>query len=289
MSIPNEMTFLVAIPTENGFLGRECNSPLCRKYFKVHRNALRDEMYCPYCGDQFPKSELFSTEQREFLRKVAVEEANAIIHKEFAAMMSKAFSGLKSTSFRPGSPYLKQVPAPPKEREVDSELTCPACQGEFQVLGIFGLCPVCRSENIRLYDANWAIIRLEIEQSDNRERALRHAYADLVSTFESFCRKRAARVQIEKGRFQNLDHTRQSFRDKLGIDIFEGIAQLEIRTLKRVFEKRNVTEHNDGLISQRYIEQIPEDASLLGTKVDLSIQELDEAAKILKNILDKIV
>lgn len=289
MSIPNSMTFSVSVPTENGFLGRECNNPECKKYFKIHTDSMKDEMYCPYCGVMFKKEELWSTDQIEYAKKVAQEEAMALIHKEFGDMLKKAFSGSKYITYKPGSPYQKKIFTPPKGKEVDSELNCPSCKSSFQVYGIFGYCPVCRSENLLLYDANWEIIKQEIANSENKERALRHAYADLVSTFESFCRKKAEKLSIEKGRFQNIEHTRKQFKEAANVDIYQGLSQNDIRKIKRVFEKRHIAEHNNGIISERYIEQIPEDKNLLGQKVELSIEELDFASKILKTMLDKLL
>ena len=140
-----------------------------------------------------------------------------------------------------------------------------------------------------MYDANWEIIKKEILASVNKESSIRHAYSDLVSTFESFCRKKAKLISIEKGRFQNIEHTRQLFKERLKIDLFQDLEQKDIRKIKRVFEKRNIAEHNAGIISKRYVEQIPEDVGLLGQKAELSIDELESASKILKVMLDKFM
>jgi hypothetical protein len=118
---------------------------------------------------------------------------------------------------------------------------------------------------------------------------LRHAYTDLVSTFEIFCRKEASRRAIENGRFQNLTHTRRLFKDKAGVDIFADLTVDQIRLLKRVFEKRHVHEHNEGIISERYVEQIPEDAGLLGQRAQLSSEELEAAASVLRVVLERLV
>lgn len=276
MTIPTKVT--VSIPTKNGFLGRECNGLECKKYFKINTDSLVEEMFCPYCGDRFAKDELWSTEQIEYAKKVAAEEAIAAVHQDLRDMFKKAFSGSKNITYKPGIPYRKKTFSPPKERQVDSEIVCPECKSVFQVYGIFGFCPCCGSENLLIYDANWEIIKQEIEGSSNKERALRHAYSDLVSTFETFCRKRARKLSIDQGRFQNIEHTRRQFTSKVGIDLFYGLTQVQVRMIKRVFEKRHVAEHNEGIISKRYVEQIPEDKHLLGQKAELSISELGEAA-----------
>jgi len=40
----------------------------------------------------------------------------------------------------------------------------------------------------------------------------------------------------------------------------------EVRLLERVFEKRHVHEHDGGIVSPRYVEQIPGVAALLGQR-----------------------
>jgi hypothetical protein len=199
----------------------------------------------------------------------------------------------KSLSFHQGAlgvcAHLEPSVQPPIERQVDSELMCPACQVKFQVDGIFGYCPGCRVENLRLYDANLDIIKRDIASSKTPERALRHAYTDLVATFETFCRKEARRRSIQYGRFQNLDHTCRLFKTEAGVNIFTALTMEQIRLLKRVFEKRHVHEHNEGIISERYVEQIPEDVELLGQRAQLSIEELEAAASILRVVLEQLV
>jgi hypothetical protein len=223
------------------------------------------------------------------MKRVLEHEVAPILQKEFSDMLRRAVSGSKYFSIKPARPISRPRPQPPAERPVDSELACPECQTIFQVDGIFGYCPGCRAENLRLYDANLEIIKREILSNTNPQRALRHAYNDLVSTFEIFCRKEASRWSIDRGRFQNLDHTRRLFKDNAGMDIFSDLTIAQIRLLKRVFEKRNVYEHNEGIISKRFVEQIPEDAGLLGQKALLSLEELEAAASVLRIVLERLV
>jgi uncharacterized Zn finger protein (UPF0148 family) len=290
MTLPDKLQFRVGIPTLGGYLGRQCNSPTCRKYFKVHHDSIREEMFCPYCGDRFRNDALWTPDQLRYVKRKVAQEVMPQLQQEVRDIFSRAFRGSKHIKFKPGGP-IRRPPDPrsPHEPDVDSELQCPQCGVQFQVDGIFGYCPSCRSENLLLYDANISIIRQEIRSSPNPARALRHAYADLVSTFETFARKEAERHGIEHGRFQNLDHTRRSFRSTLGVDILEGVSDREIRTLKRIFEKRHVHEHNRGIASERYVREVPEDADLVGRQVPLSEDELEEGVLILRRILERLV
>src|SRR5437763_1221827 len=182
------LTFTVMFPTEAGFIGRECDSVNCGRYFKVHEDSLRDHMYCPYCGDQFAKESLFTPDQLKHAEAQAVELAKEHVYGEidkmFGNLAGKFRSGPLRITHKPIRYRAKPVPPAYREKDVDSELGCPECGVVFQVFGIFGFCPGCRTENQLIYDANLAILRQEFANANDRDRALRHAYSDLVSTFE---------------------------------------------------------------------------------------------------------
>jgi hypothetical protein len=91
------------------------------------------------------------------------------------------------------------------------------------------------------------------------------------------------------GRFQNIEHTRRLFKEKGVGDLFAGISGDEKRLIKRVFERRHIHEHNDGIANERYVKNVPEDAALLGKRVELSEQELTSAAHVLRRMLENIV
>lgn len=289
MPLPDKLEFTLAIPTVEAFLGRECNAPTCRRFFKVHKDSLHPQMHCPYCGHVFPSDQLWTQDQIRYAGEAVAQEILPQLAQDFGDMLRRGFSG-PGWTFKPGPPTPRPpVPVPPPDRGVDSELSCPRCATRFQVDGIFGFCPGCGLENLLLYDANLNIIRSEIATGQNAERALRHAYADLVSTFEIFCRKEAIRRSLPPAKFQNLVAARAAFRDGLHLDIFAHLTATQELCLRRVFNKRHVWEHNEGIVDQRYVDQVPEDAALLGLKAPLSVAELESAADALRLALEALV
>jgi hypothetical protein len=289
MAFPNELRFTIQFPTREGFLSRKCAEASCGKVFKVHKDDIRDEMHCPYCATAFPNDQLWTDDQQAFIRESALREAQPFVEDEINKMFRRAFNGPNWT-FTPGRPTPRRPPPiAPGELATDSELKCPECNLRFQVEGIFGFCPGCRSENLRLYDANLAIIRREVAASDNPSRALRHAYSDLVSTFEIFCRKEATTRALGTGRFQNIPAARKFFVDSLGIDIWSPLDTASSLAVRRAFQKRHVLEHNAGTIDQRYVSEVPEDASLIGQHVTLDLGELEAAAAGVRLMLQSIV
>jgi hypothetical protein len=290
----NILTFQISIPTDEGFLGRECNNPDCKKYFRVFAETVEEELYCPYCGTKFLGNELWTPEQLRFARLAAEEKAKEYMYGEIDKLLGNFARRMRGNKHvivkhKPVNYRAKTVRPNYSEKPVDTELVCPECEFRFQVFGIFGYCPKCRTENLKIYDANLAIILREIADSQEPNRALRHAYSDLVSTFEQFCRKKAASFTQETTRFQNITDTRDFFKKQINKNIFDGISEDDQRTIRRVFQKRHLYEHDGGIVNEKYIQIMPEDKKLLGQLAPLSEEEFRAAADILRRVLNNLI
>jgi Zn finger protein HypA/HybF involved in hydrogenase expression len=190
-------TFLISVPTdEDGFVGRACDAAGCKQYFKILVPDHKDELHCPYCGQSFDRNSLRTREQIDHIQRAAIEEAHVYAITEFQKALKNTIQGSKSITYKPGPPPRKRTILPRySERKVDTELQCAECNTRFQVYGIFGYCPACGCENLQIYDANWAIIKRDLANVKDEHRQLRHAYGDLVSTFEVFCTRKAKQVR----------------------------------------------------------------------------------------------
>lgn len=288
------VTFKISIPAPEGFIGNTCVNINCQKYFKVNASDFEDEMYCPYCGTSASKMDLRTKEQNKYIQEAAMEKAKEIAYKEIDKMFSNFVRSTRSSKYitvkhTPLNYRSKNIRPSYFERAIDTELKCPSCNVSFQVYGIFGFCPSCRIENMIIYDTNIQIIKKEFENSDNKERALRHAYSDIVSTFEIFCQNKSESIQDKNPSFQELFEARKFFKTHFSVDIFSDISAVELLTLRRVFQKRHAYVHLDGRINEKYVKKIPEDNKLLGTKAVLKFEEFWEASLILRKIIDKLI
>ena len=72
-----------------------------------------------------------------------------------------------------GNNFLKWEVKPPLPRTervlwpyrmANSEIICHSCKVRFRGRNIFGYCPECRAEHIRIYDADLALIRNEVKK-----------------------------------------------------------------------------------------------------------------------------
>ncbi len=285
------ITFNIAIPSDtDGFIGRACDSLDCKQYFKIFVQDHKDELYCPYCGNQFSRDLLFTSQQLGHIKEVAIEEAQAYVFEEFQKILKSATRGSKYIKFNAGTAPKKR-PISPKyvERQVDTEFQCADCGCRFQVYGIFGYCPGCSCENLLIYDANWNNIKRKLNQETDQFRSLRHAYSDLVSTFEAFCSRKAKHFTQDKGNFQDLYDTRKFFKKHANIDILVSIDEEALLPLRRLFQKRHSCIHTSGKITERYIKKIPEDKIFLDNQVTLTVMELEQAANAMRVALANLV
>jgi uncharacterized Zn-finger protein len=284
-----DLKFEVSMPTDDGFIGRECANPACSRYFKVYAESLRDEMHCPYCNRLYAKNDLFTQDQVDYLQKVAAEQALEHMSGELTKALGRATKGSKYLSFKPGTPYrAKPVRPQYEERKVDSEISCPDCGARFQVDGIFAHCVSCGIENIAIFDANLEVIRAEVRTASDPQRALRHAYGDLVSMFESICSNRAQRIDVPHGSFQDPFEARRFFKRHAGVDLVAGLGTEQCLTVRRLFHKRHAWQHSQGVVTERYVKKVPEDAGLLGTKAVLSMSEFEAGAVAVRLMIDAL-
>src|SRR6266498_261315 len=186
------ISFTVSIPTDLGFIGRSCSNNRCGRYFKVHADFLKEQMFCPYCSRQFSKNDLLTDDQEEYVKEAAIEKAREYMFRE----VDKMFSRLARNSSQNKHVKIKHTPINYRPREVspeyqehkvDSELICPQCNSRFQVL------------------------------------------------FE----------------------VRNFFKKHLGIDMLDGLTSDELLTIRRIFQKRHLYEHEGDKINDRYINMIP--------------------------------
>ena len=281
----NNLTFRISIPTDNGFIGRQCNK--CDKYFKIDNDQIKDKIFCPYCGEFQESDDMLTNEQKSGVDKIALQIGIRYVEDELDKVFGNMARGNKFITYKPVIKTQIQKIRNHLEKAVDSQIECPSCNTKFQVYGIFGYCPGCREDNILIYEANLQIIINEVGNSTNPQRALRHAYGDLVTTFELYCKKISKNYGLGSANFQNLSNTKNFFK-KFDVDIYEGIEYSEKVTIKRIFEKRHAYGHGPGEITDSYVKNVPEDSKLIGQIAELSQAEFLSGVSIIKKIIKNI-
>jgi hypothetical protein len=82
----NTIKFNISFPTRNGFIGRECKSKDSNRYFKVHADSIKPDMFCSYCGNKFSNNDLLTDDQSKYAHAVAEEKAKEYVYGEIDKM-----------------------------------------------------------------------------------------------------------------------------------------------------------------------------------------------------------
>lgn len=132
-------TFKIAIATDaDGFVGRACDAPDCKQYFKIYVPDHGDYLHCPYCGIRFSRNSLLTSPQLKYAKEAAIEEVRVYAINEIQKIFKNAFRGSKNIAYKPGRPPIKRTIRPNYiERNVDTQFECAECSIRFQVLSWF--------------------------------------------------------------------------------------------------------------------------------------------------------
>ncbi len=99
----DEYRFEISFNATAGFLARQCRSPECKRVFKVHEASIRPSMHCPYCGDDFPNDEMWTTDQAAFLERFIDHKIGLEIEEYVGKMFENAFKGKPGWTYQRGS------------------------------------------------------------------------------------------------------------------------------------------------------------------------------------------
>lgn len=265
--------YKITIPKdENNYTHRVC--PLCTYRFGMRTGEFPETITCPYCGERSKLSDCNTPEQIEY----ATEEAKNLIfyevQKDLQAMMKKSLAGSKNVSFKPGH-IQKKYTFPPQQSRIPTEIVCSSCESEYLIFGISALCPYCGCEDVKILDANLALIEKELDS----DRGLRQAYGDLVTAFQNVCRFYA--VEGSTTNFQNINQSEQYFKNNYHLNLLDNIEATNLSDMRTAFEKRHKEQHTGGIIDQKYVDVLGLDNSLVGQKISYSKDELTSALKAL--------
>ena len=264
--------YRIEIPKdENNYTHRVC--PKCGYRFGVRSGPFPSDLHCPYCGVASELSEYNTPEQIEYATEEAKNQIFYGVQKDFQSMMKRSLSGSKNVTFKPSHIH-KKYTFPPQQSQIPTDMVCSSCESEYVIFGISAICPYCGREDVKILDANLAIIENEL----NSDRELRRTYIDVVTAFQNECQYFAKDAKGVK--FQNIDSVVKHFK-KTNVDILEGVDKQNLLDMRTAFEKRHAGQHRNGTYDQKYVDALGLDQSTLGQKVAYSKDELVSAVKAL--------
>ena len=72
------------------------------------------------------------------------------------------------------------------------------------------------------------------------------------------------------------------------MDILQDLSAEDSLVLRRAFQRRHAHVNRNGMIGGRYVRKVPEDSGLLGRRAELSLDEFEQAASVLRVVVDRV-
>lgn len=318
---PNQHSLQIPIPIgEDQLLARECPREGCSPaYFKVKpRTSLSGEVeiFCPYCRLKAPSNRFFSQGQLDYAKKITIRE----VQKNMGDFVKKAFGLGPSGRKAMGGGFLKMemkyksapvsVVHRPVEEELRRDIVCPECTLNHSVYGLALWCPDCGKDIFLAHvGAEIQAVLLMLGDFERRQhqfgsrvaaRDIENALEDVVSIFEAVLKAIIKRHMLGRGqkqvevdeffakkvgtRFQNVALAAELCQRELGLDVLEGLPELEVETLKATFEKRHPITHNLGIIDSKYLKKARA-GELEGRDVRVAASDVQAALDIALRVL----
>jgi hypothetical protein len=285
-------------PDEDGYLGRECPIETCLGYFKITvGTGVKGPApcHCPYCGHVGDHKTFWTREQIDYARSMAIRKVTDAVRKdlkslEFEHKPKGPFGIGISLKLQPGSPHPIQYY---REKELETHVVCANCTLRYAIYGVFGWCPDCGvhnssqilSKNLEL--AQKEIALAETVDKDLAEHLLGDALENVVSVFDGFGRV----ISEQKGRetrFQNLSGARRNIEEAFGFDFADVLSEPDWKFISRMFQKRHLISHKMGVIDEDYIAKADDPDAVVGRKVQLQRDEVENAIGIVRKLGDRL-
>jgi hypothetical protein len=295
-----DLNVSVTIPLdENGMMGRECLE--CEQYFKLKPGTgiETDHCHCPYCDYEGNADTFWTQSQLEYARSIAMQQAFDKIVKPQLDKLTNSFKQLERSSRNSliqfkvkssGSNFNFPIKYY-SESELETNLNCDNCGLEFAIYGVFSNCPDCNETNAFLiYDKSLEVIKKKLEifskpeiPDDIVELSLSSILTSAISAFDGLGKElRNKKPSIYPAKPKNLFQNIYVLNEKM--DNFISIEHSDFSELIKYFQIRHIFEHNMGVVDSDCTNKVPELSHILGRKYKLTISELDNFIKLMKEL-----
>lgn len=240
-----------------GMYGHQC--PNCKGYWRSKGAPSRWLMTCAYCG--------LRAECHSFLTEGQRKYTSACVDLALKAMESDHDGEHVIDMDQVADAVGKEGPKTEfyyAEETQQNLYNCSACNDVNDILGRYGYCSTCGTNN-GLGELEREA--LHIKEKINAGQEYEACVKDAVSSFDSYARQiakqLATRIPMTPNRrkeweaklFHNLKWRVEELKTVFDINLFEGISQDDIDFTTLMFYRRHVYEHNGGEADERYLKQ----------------------------------
>ena len=298
----DEIHLQVNLPTDDeGMFGREC--PNCGKYFKVKPGTgLLDisTCTCPYCEHTADSSEFLTSFQMEYINSIAVRQVLGSTLRD----LEKSFKDLERStrhsiiSFKVKTTGFEFPIKYYSEADLETVVTCDHCGLVFAIYGVFASCPDCAHltamsmyrNSLEAARKRFTIMdRIPHDEKEIRDALLVDTLSAIVAAFDGL----GKRLQIQfktfipdkpHNLFQNLDALSEVLNKNISIDLPNLLDTGQFQKVYYLFQVRHIWNHNFGEADADFVRKTNSDASLIGTKVLPTKEEMIEFLDLVESL-----
>jgi hypothetical protein len=307
------MVLEVEIPLdEDGFLDRQCSSPICGRYFKVlHADweaANVNAATCPFCGFIDEPGNFTTVEQRDFLQQTAMAFAQQQLQEMLSGFAKSVNRGQSRDSLLSINVTTKfsEIPVPVTPDALASmrlQIQCDQCNATYAVVGAGFFCPLCGKNSARhtfgqaIAKARNAVeVAREIGERTDRDAAaearrdaLENQINNLVTAFQRF--GEAAYVDLprysapaKRNLFQRLLDASKEWSQAGGRPFESMLSSSEWNELLKYFQQRHLLSHQDGFVDAEYIAKSGDTTYQAGQRLILTEAQVLRMAELVEKL-----
>ena len=314
------MDNMINIPIEinsdkKGYFDRQCPNKECEYVFKVNmedwKEKISDEVvYCPMCGYITTSDNWNTDEQVEKIKEMALSWAMGHVQ----GMLNDCFKKLEKNShnnkfmqitYKPGR-RVSFINNPIGQREEWAlDITCEECGTRYSVIGSAYFCPCCGHNAIEIvFEESLDTVEKQIismndikgmytelygiDKAETMCRTMREGtLGDIVSAFQKFAETRFTTLSSKKVRvndFQRVDDGSNLFQENIGKGYDVWLTTTELDTMRTMFQRRHILEHNNGIIDSKYIEKSGDTVYSVGQRLVVKDSDTIELLRVMKKL-----
>jgi hypothetical protein len=197
-----------------------------------------------------------------------------------------------------GAPHFTphKVPAA-ASAAMELEIACEKCSCRFAVIGSAYFCPACGHSSVdRMFDDslrkirakkdNVEVVRQAIAAVGGRDEAelmcrslIESCLQDGVTAFQRCCEGLYASTvpatPAPMNAFQRLAQGSELWQARVSVAYVDILGSSDLERLRRLFQKRHLLAHSDGIVDQRYINESGDSTYKVGQRITVSTSEVD--------------
>lgn len=308
----------ISIPLDDdGYLDRKCPGNECQHEFKVlfedWEKIPEAAAYCPLCNHSTERNDFSTPAFDEYIGGIADAYVAGIID-EYMAQAARSFNQSQPRnsfvkmrmSYEPGvRPIMLPLEA---QEQMRQRFTCEQCGCRYASVGAAFFCHACGHNSARsTFDQTIALVRKNLAALESVSKSIAENFdgdmakdftretlegnvGRLISAFQRLAEAlfdelpNRSQFKPRKNLFQNLSESSALWR-QAGKDRYEdALDAAEYADLVKLFQRRHVLEHREGIVDQAYIDNSGDSLYSVGQRLVIKQNDVERLAALIEKL-----